>query len=979
MGKPNALLTKITTLLFLCFNLIYTICQAQHQKNKAINYQWEQGFKATTGYCLYQDSKGYIWISTENGLMRFNGYDFRLFTTQDGLPDNEIFGMTEDEKGRLWVLPFANSIAYIDGEKVFNPDNDPLLKSLNFVSRPEWIYLDDKHTKWIFSRGILKSINKNGQVNEISHINGIKLPQELNRAYKTGPLEVALGRNIYRQKASGFVMEETVPIDISTSTYFDSSIVYSLYTGLIFKRAKTLGKDNNTPRKLPKLDYTNKVLNISNRQVLVTFIKGALIFDLGSERETDTLLSGIKVGSAIEARDGTIWLGTIGKGIFRFSSTPVKSVLIKEANASILYIKGLKNGMYCTTNKALFIKATEKRGKVQLQKIALDKDNSQYLYIYLSENARKQWIACSDRTVLIRQLGKRPAKAYDGHVKSVLEETTGNILVAAIGSGSSWGIVRYNKDKFVPLDTFMKGQRITALAKVNDVIYAGTLDGLYACYPDKHFNAIRMNPLLTYHITALCKDNDDRLWVANNKTDVIVLDDKNRVLCILNQKNGLQCNRISCMKASEQFIWVGTDNGLFAIEQKYPYRIIRRIGYTTGLNSNQVNCIDICDKRVWVGTVNGVNYFNEDDIFKDQKATNILINSIKNGNTVLQASKSELRLKNGSLAIDFDVIDFSSSAKPIFQYKLGSQQEWITINGDQLYFPTIPVGNFAVFIKAITPNWPAGTIFTQAFYNAPAFYQQPWFIVVALIGSASILFLIIFLIVKKLRKRDRQKLEQQQSFLLLEQMALQSQMSPHFIFNCISAIKQYYNLGEIAQANSFVDSFSLLIRQTFEMGKDAFVSLDNELKYLTHYLDVERARFNNSFQYTIVTDIKSESRTIPVPAMLLQPLVENAIRHGIRHLPDESGEILIKATEADERITFIISDNGIGRRQSAALKQEADVLSLNSSTVNNRRVYILNQLFYNKLKMDIEDLFDDRESTGTKVIISYPININQSI
>ena len=100
------------------------------QSYNSINYRWEQGFTASAGYNIKEDRNGYIWIGTENGLMRFNGHDFKTYTTRDGLSDNEVVSMQEDSRGRLWLFPFTNSICFIDHGKIHNAANNAFLKTL---------------------------------------------------------------------------------------------------------------------------------------------------------------------------------------------------------------------------------------------------------------------------------------------------------------------------------------------------------------------------------------------------------------------------------------------------------------------------------------------------------------------------------------------------------------------------------------------------------------------------------------------------------------------------------------------------------------------------------------------------------------------------------------------------------------------------------------------------------------------------------
>ena len=127
--NPNRLPVPIFGVWLQAFILLcFTSVSAQTQYSSVIHYDQTNGFPGSNAYNVFQDSKGYIWISTENGLARFNGCDFKLFTSKDGLPDNEVFYLNEDIRGRLWYAPFTNNVGYIKDDKVYDKRNDPLLR-----------------------------------------------------------------------------------------------------------------------------------------------------------------------------------------------------------------------------------------------------------------------------------------------------------------------------------------------------------------------------------------------------------------------------------------------------------------------------------------------------------------------------------------------------------------------------------------------------------------------------------------------------------------------------------------------------------------------------------------------------------------------------------------------------------------------------------------------------------------------------------
>ena len=128
-----------------------------------------------------------------------------------------------------------------------------------------------------------------------------------------------------------------------------------------------------------------------------------------------------------------------------------------------------------------------------------------------------------------------------------------------------------------------------------------------------------------------------------------------------------------------------------------------------------------------------------------------------------------------------------------------------------------------------------------------------------------------------------QKLESQKQLSELEMQALRAQMNPHFIFNCLSSINRFILKNETEEASDYLTKFSRLIRMVLNNSKKAFISLGRRTGKLRLYLDMERLRFKNSFDYSITYKNSVDVENIFIPPLLLQPFAENAIWHGLMH------------------------------------------------------------------------------------------------
>ena len=250
---------------------------------------------------------------------------------------------------------------------------------------------------------------------------------------------------------------------------------------------------------------------------------------------------------------------------------------------------------------------------------------------------------------------------------------------------------------------------------------------------------------------------------------------------------------------------------------------------------------------------------------------------------------------------------------------------------------------------------------------------------------------IVFRVISLRRKNDKhlrelaenelqiQKLESQKQLSELEMQALRAQMNPHFIFNSLSSINLFILENNKLQASEYLSKFSRLIRLILQNSQDAFIPLERELEALQLYLELESLRFENKFEYKIITEDDLDTTGIKVPPLIMQPYVENAIWHGLMH-KKESGNLEIELYTKDELLFCRIADDGIGRKKAAELKSKS-ALSYKSMGMNITadRIAMLQQQGQLGTQIVINDLtLADGSAGGTEVIIKIPFNNDQS-
>jgi tetratricopeptide (TPR) repeat protein len=236
------------------------------------------------------------------------------------------------------------------------------------------------------------------------------------------------------------------------------------------------------------------------------------------------------------------------------------------------------------------------------------------------------------------------------------------------------------------------------------------------------------------------------------------------------------------------------------------------------------------------------------------------------------------------------------------------------------------------------------------------------------IGFILMVFIISFLAYKRRQEKKSHKLALKK--MEIEQRMLRSQMNPHFIFNALNSIQSYISTNSTYEAEVFLSKFSLLVRNILENSTYEFIDLDKEVETLKLYLELEKLRFNDKFNYSIEVELSDSS--IQIPPMLVQPFVENAIIHGMKG-KDGNGKIDIRFAEAEaeeELILCQVIDNGVGRNNSKEKQENHKSLS---TTLTNDRIQLFNQERGDKFRISITDLEDkEGKALGTKVELLIP-------
>ena len=248
--------------------------------------------------------------------------------------------------------------------------------------------------------------------------------------------------------------------------------------------------------------------------------------------------------------------------------------------------------------------------------------------------------------------------------------------------------------------------------------------------------------------------------------------------------------------------------------------------------------------------------------------------------------------------------------------------------------------------------------------------ENQFYLVIILLVSLIAIILISILLLRLGKLRGKQKA------LQLEQKLLRLQMNPHFLFNAINSIQNYILKNNQQQAYDYLAKFAKLIRIVLNNSQEKTLMLQQELEMIKLYIELEQLRFNNAFEFNLSVTEKINEFQISVPAMLIQPYIENAIWHGLMNLENERKGILnVFIDVSGKLLKIVIEDNGIGRVRATEYKKEDSHRSVGMKLTEQRLLIINKMQEYEKAKVLVTDVTDkDKKVCGTKVEIYIPIN-----
>ncbi|MGG6232018.1 sensor histidine kinase [Tenacibaculum sp. SDUM215027] len=532
--------------------------------------------------------------------------------------------------------------------------------------------------------------------------------------------------------------------------------------------------------------------------------------------------------------------------------------------------------------------------------------------------------------------------------------------------GTDKGIVRVREDYLSPLRTNFQ----IDLNRVNDMLFDGefywiaTNKSLWKL--DKLINPKVLKRIDVNNYTSILINGETVVATTYNKGLKFITNDEVETQTITTQ------NITGIKKIDEQFWIISDDGGIEVLDVNFNF--VRNINKYNTLTTNKItSAFQDNEKNTWVSTKDKGVYFIKSDKPVQKKPTiyfeniEVVFTSLDSININNYKKTLQLPADKNHISFYYKTINISNSNKLEYRYKLNNQASpWSSKSTIDLAY--LSPGNYTFSAQSRVGKTESNPIEFSFFIDTPI-YKKNWFIWSSVGLACLILTLTIWLYIRRIQAKNKAKvakLELENHLISLEQKALQLQMNPHFIFNVLNGIKALGNSGKSAELNTTISKFATLLRGVLHNSRQEEISLAEEITTLKNYIELEQQMNSNTFEYSITTNLTIDSEEILIPPMLIQPFVENSIKHGISSV--ENGKIEINFSVNRDLLHCEIVDNGIGIHQSKGLKKVSSHKSV-ALKVTQERIQNLS----NKSTFSISEIRKESEITGTKVLFKIPL------
>ncbi len=916
-----------------------------------------------------------LYLGTSDGLYQFNGIRFTKIPMA-ALPTSVSY-ISESTDGVLWCKDFSNRLFYyqLDSLREFKLPSS-IKKQGNLVN-----YHVADSMLYLASRTELIRLNMRSLKQERLIFSPDAYHNILDFKVSETHLAVAINGMVQIFALAGFrkIMEHPMPLT-NTELSTADGLFYVAYRGVHPQPAYEINPNNRhieTLGYLPPRVHSN-FIRIWQNKIHWCTNQGVFTYDRTTRKFQLSFLKNKRISDLMTDKRGNHWVSSLDHSIYLYPYANLTYLWPLEANSDrITSIASFGNNkLLAGTNQGNIVEIDQDGRKKellqskkfdQIQFISIDEEKGLVHFTHGTYDLTR------NRLLIDQFLGKSGAFDKLGNVAYVAGELTSirgpDLLQFPIAQKSKivkrrWGpelIIRKHRARKV----FYSSKNGFYLVGFTDQLRAFSVLGEAFDIQDSIGGPLLVNDIMEHPLGSLWLGTIDRgLWQLQ----------ADRKAVPLNCKDKLSGDHIKKMVADPAgFVWVLTENGL----DLYNPNTRAFSSYQQLLGLSNLFIFDMCRMGDWLVIASDVGLlklpFRPD--LKSRAPKLKVTKTLVNGKPwVLGTGPIPYNFK--TFKVEYLPIHFQSEGQVQLQYRLeGEDENWNTLSAasGQLSIYGLPSGTHMLEMRLQANNQISNVYRMMLNVNYP-FWSKWWFI-----GALTIFVIGVTTLLSRAYNQRRSKNRQLQEQLAASQLtAMKAQMNPHFLYNVLNSIQGLIYANKKEEAADYLSKFSELMRLTLNFSDRQWHEISEEISALELYLQLEAGRFGSDFSYEVRFDAETRQQNPEVPSMLIQPYVENAIKHGLLHKQGPKRlSVDFSLNPQLKRIIITIEDNGIGRKQGTVLAEKRRKHRSFATHSLNNRIEILNQLLQESVEIEIIDKQNDQsQATGTLVMIKLPFKNN---